>query len=118
MGPDQAEAVDEPPDQKVVGRAVPQAAKAHGDHEVGVFAQPAFAVAAQGNVEVVAQPQGKGDVPAAPEIAQAQGDIGQVEVVRDIEAHEQGHALGQIGIAGKIAVDLHGVGQDADQHGQ
>jgi len=95
---------------------MPQAAQGHGRHQIDVLAGPAFAVAAQGNVEIVAQPQGKGDVPTPPEVPQAERNIRGVEVVRDVEAEEQGQPLGQVGIARKIAIDLHGVGQDAHQH--
>ena len=39
---------------------MPQSAQEHGDDEIGILADFAFAVAAQRDIEIVAQPTGKG----------------------------------------------------------
>src|SRR5579863_9511498 len=66
-------AVDRAPDDEGPVGAMPQAAKQHGGHQVGIGAHAPLAVAAEGYVEVVAQPGAEADVPAAPEVLQALG---------------------------------------------
>ena len=75
-----------------------------GQEEVGEEA--CRAVSAEGYVEVVAQPVGEGDVPAAPEVGGVLRLVGRVEVERQVEAHEKRHADGDIGIAREVGVDL------------
>ncbi len=63
------------PENEVLACAVPQAAKQHNKPEVEVLAGFAFAVAAEGNVNVFAKPGGKGDVLASPEFGDAAGEV-------------------------------------------
>jgi len=62
--------------------AMPQAAYQHGDHNVYISAEFAFAVTAQRDIQVVTQPGGQGDVPPAPEIGKADGGVGVQKVLR------------------------------------
>ena len=62
-------AVQPAPDHEVPARAVPQPAEQHGDHQVAVACALAAAVAAERDVQVVAQPGRQRDVPAPPELA-------------------------------------------------
>src|SRR5690606_16779364 len=64
----QPHAVERSPDDERPGGAVPQAAEQHGDEQVQVGAGRPTAVAAERDVEVVAQPRRQTDVPAAPEL--------------------------------------------------
>src|SRR4051794_7017259 len=64
---DEQAAMIEAPEDEVPGGAVPEAADRHGEHEVAAGFVSAAAVAAEGNVEVIAEPAGKADVPAGPE---------------------------------------------------
>ena len=75
-----------------------------GQEEVGEEA--CRAVAAEGYIEVVAQPVGEGDVPTAPEVGGVLRFVGRVKVERQVEAHEKRHADGDIGIAREVGVDL------------
>ena len=77
-----------PPGDEVPGGAVPEAAERHGQHQVDVGPHPALAVAAERDVEVVAQEARQRHVPAAPEVAEAGGAVGAVEVLREDEAHQ------------------------------
>ena len=112
---DQADAVDAAPHHERPRRAVPQAAEQHREHEVPVRVPAAAAVAAEGDVEVVAQPARQRHVPAAPEVLQAQGDVGRVEVRREADAEEQRDADGDVGVAAEVGVDLERVAVDGEQ---
>src|SRR3546814_4987425 len=65
--------------------AVPQAAQEHREEEVAIGAAHAVAVAAQRDVEVVAQPPRERHVPAAPEVLERQRPVGGVEVLGEPE---------------------------------
>ena len=82
------------------------------DHEVHVGAAAALAVAAQRDVEVVAQPAGQRDVPAPPEVLDGARRVRRVEVLGQLEAEEQGDADGDVAVGAEVAVDLHRVGED------
>ena len=65
---DQEQALVDAPEHERPGRAVPEAAEDHRQHQVAVGPQRAAAAAAQRDVEVVAQPVREADVPAVPEV--------------------------------------------------
>jgi len=92
-------------------RAVPQAADQHGQQQVAVLRELAHAASTHRNVQKITQPEAQGDVPAPPEIDNARGFIGRIEVVRQLHAEEEGHADSHVGIAGKIEIQLEGVCQ-------
>jgi hypothetical protein len=94
---------------------VPEPAEHHRDHEVARLHELAVAVAAERDVEEVAQKARERDVPAPPELAEAQGAIGAVEVLREDEAQEQRDADRDVGVAREVAEDLHGVGVGGEQ---
>ena len=73
------------------------------------------AVAAERDVEVVAQPARQRHVPAPPEVLERQRPVGGVEVLREADAEQQRAADGDVGVAGEVGVDLDGVGVDADE---
>ena len=70
-------------------------------------------VAAQGNVDVVPEPAGQGDVPAPPELRDAAGQVGVVEVLQEREPQHAAHADGHVRIAAEVEVDLQRVGRRA-----
>ena len=94
---------------------MPEAADDHREHQVAVGAALAAAVAAEGDVEVIAEPGREADVPAAPEILRAGREVGQVEIQHQLEAQALGDAPGDVGVAGEVAVDLEGEGVDRQQ---
>jgi hypothetical protein len=111
----EADAVEESPEDERPADAVPEAAEEKHDDGVEVGGTlPAVGVGERG-VDVVAEPVGEGDVPAAPEVGDVDGLVGAVEVVGDGEAEEEAEAHGDVGVAGEVEVDLEGVGVDADQ---
>src|SRR5215469_12713786 len=94
------------PDHEIPARAVPQAAEQHRDHQVAVRLQLAMAIPAQRNVKIIAEPTRERNVPPAPEVGDAGSEIGTAEVYREMEAEQQRHADGHVGIAGKVEEDL------------
>ncbi len=72
------------------------------------------AVAAQRHVQVVPEPPRQADVPAAPEVGHAGGEVRMVEVLHEPEAHDPRHPAGDVGVAGEVAVDLERKGQRAE----
>ena len=72
----------------------------------------ALAVAAQRDIDILAEPAGKGHVPAPPELGDGTGDIGEVEVLGEIKAQHLAHADGHQGVTGKIKVELERIGDD------
>ena len=99
------------PDDERPGGAVPESAQEHGEEQVAVGSPGAVAAPAEGNVEVVAKPGRQADVPATPEVGDAGGEVGMLEVVHEGEAHDPGHPARDVGVAREVAVDLEGEGQ-------
>ena len=109
----QQTAVITAPDDEIPACAVPQAAQQHGQHQIAIRHPAAVAIAAQRDVQIVAQPARERNVPAMPEIGDAEGQVRAAEIDREMKAEQQRHADGHIGIAGKIEEDLHREGEDA-----
>ena len=72
------------------------------------------AVAAHGDVDIVAEEATERDVPAAPKLGDGATDVGVVEVFVEMETQAPSHADGHVGIAGEVKIDLEGEGQNAD----
>ena len=107
----QVSAVQAAPEDEGPRGAVPQAAQEHGDHHVDVTTWAALAAAAERDVQVVLQEPRQGHVPAAPEVDDAGGLVRRVEIDRQRHAENARQSDGHVGIAGKVKVDLKGVGQ-------
>src|SRR5438105_3309214 len=101
-----------PGDEGPVG-PVPEAPEQHGRHERRVGAARAVAIAPERNVEIVAQPRGQRDVPAAPEIREADRRIREAEVVRHGEPETQRRTYRGRRVAGEVAEDLAAEGERA-----
>ena len=111
----QSRAVQSAPKDETHRRAVPQSAQQHRQEQVAVGPDAALAVAAQRDVEVVAQPRRERDVPPPPELGDRRRLVGCVEVFREAEAQQQGDADGHVRIAREVAVDLQRIAVDAHQ---
>ena len=106
---DQPGAVEGTPKHEVPGRSVPQAAEQHGQHEISIGQEHASPIATQGDVEIIAQPGGQTNVPAAPEVGRIDGQVGLGEVERQFEPQEQRHPPAHVGIPRKVEVDLEAI---------
>ena len=111
----QGKAMHAAPDDEIPRSAVPQAAEQHREEQVEVHAQPPLSVAAERDVEIVAQPGGERDVPAPPEVGDAVALVRCAEVGGDFKAHPQGDADGHVRVTREVAVELQGVAVDAEQ---
>ena len=102
------------PHHKSPGRTVPEPAEQHGDCQIDVTQQRAAAIAAERDVEIVAQELRQRHVPAPPEIDDRGRLVGRVEVQRQEDAKHQRDPDRHVGIAGKIEIKLERIGQRAD----
>ena len=73
--------MEESPDDKGPADAVPETAEEKDDDGVDVAGTLPTGGVGEGEVEVVAEPVGEGDVPTAPEVGEVEGAVGAVEVV-------------------------------------
>ena len=108
--------VDSAPDDERPAGAVPEPADEHREHEVAVREERAAAVAAERDVEVVAQPARQRHVPAPPEVRDRRRRVRRVEVLREGEAEEERDPDRDVRVAEEVGVDLDGVRVDPDEH--
>ena len=76
----------------------------------------ALAVAAERDVEVVAEPARERHVPAPPEVLQRDGRVRRREVLRELEPEQKRDADRDVRVAAEVGEDLHRVAVDADEH--
>ena len=103
----------QPPENEIPTGPMPEAGTEPDDENIPHRPPVPLPAAAQGDIQVLPEPGGQGDVPPPPELRDGGGSIGIVKVLREVEAQHLTHADGHIGIAGKIKVDLEAVGRDA-----
>ena len=96
-----------PSDERPVG-AVPKSAHEEDDENVADRFPLADARTTERNVEVVAKPRRKRDVPAPPKLRDVAGEVRRLEVRHELDAKEFGGADGDVAVAGEIPVDLKG----------
>ena len=70
-------------------------------------------VAAQRDIEVIAEPARKGHVPAPPEILNTGGLVRGVEVPRQFNIEKEGTTDGHIAVAGKVEIKLQRIAESA-----
>ena len=79
-----------------------------------------YAVSSEGDIQVVAKPAAERNMPAAPELRYACGDIRIVEIFTKTESENAPQSYRHIGISGKVKIDVQhiccGV-QPIKQHG-
>ena len=93
---------------------MPKAADEHHDDEIDHGARGAVPVAAQRNVEVVAQEGGERDVPALPEIGETDRGIGEAEVILQMEPEAERGADGANGVSREVEKYLSGKREHTD----
>src|SRR5260370_24629714 len=90
-------------------RPVPEPAQKYGQEEVKTPPQRSLAIAAEGDIEVVAKESRERHVPAAPEIDDTGGLVGGIEVERQGDPEQQRHTDRHVAISGEVEVKLEGV---------
>lgn len=103
---DLQQAVNASPYNEGPHRAVPQSGDEHGGQQVGVRANIAFPVAPQADVNVIADPPGQRDVPAAPELLRAPAYVWGFEVIREAHAHHDAEPDGHVRVGREVVVDV------------
>ena len=66
----------------------------------------AASAAAQRNINVIPEPSSKRDMPTTPKLCYIPGEIREIKVTHQIDAKQAGRANGNIGISGKVSIDL------------
>ena len=85
---------------------MPQAGQRPHHQQVADLSGTAAAVAAQGDIDIVAEPGGQAHVPPPPELGDGAGQIRIVEVFGKGEAKHPPQADGHVAVGGKVKVDL------------
>lgn len=85
---------------------MPEATDKKDDKRVAHHLGFAYTAAAQRDVDIVAEPGGERDVPAAPELGNVAAEIGYLEVTHQVDAEEFGAADGNVAIAREVTVNL------------
>ncbi len=109
----QVEPVQRAPCDEGPGGAVPEPAEQHGEEEVAVAPRRAVPVAAERDIEVVAQETRQRHVPAPPEIDDIDGLVWRIEIERQSDSEAARRPDRHVGIAGEIVVELKPVGERA-----
>ena len=89
---------------------VPQAAEQEDHGLIEALPGRAPPPASQGDVQVIPEPEGEGQVPPPPELGDGGGNVGVIEVLRGLKAEQRPQADGHVAVAGEVKVNLQGVG--------
>lgn len=103
------------PEHEFPCRTMPQTTDKHRKEVVEVGAEGAFAVAAKGDIKVIAKPRGERNVPATPEFGKASALIRGIEVDAETETHDQRQTDSHIRVTGEVAIYLHRITEDSHQ---
>ena len=88
--------------------SVPKSAYQHGEKQVHILANLAFAVAAKRNIHIVAKPKRERNVPAAPKFGDVERAEWVVEVHAEVKSHNGTQTNRHIAIAREVGIELHG----------
>lgn len=102
------QSVQTAPGNIMPGSPMPETGEEKNDQNIDVFPYFAVPVSAQRNVQIIPEPTCQGDVPSSPEISYADGHIRGVEIIDQFKAHNPGSTSGDVGVAAKVTIDLHG----------
>ena len=94
---------------------MPQATDQEDDKGVQHHSSFRYTAAAERNIDIVAKPCGKRDVPATPELGDVAAKIRDVEVASQFDAEQLGTADSDVAIAGEVAINLYGEQRGSEQ---
>ena len=103
--------VDRAPENKGPVRSMPQTACQKDDHDIDVGADPALAVAPQGDINVLGEKTGQGHVPSVPEFGDGQCLVGGVKIQGQVDVKHFSDTDGHVAVAAEVEVDLDGICQ-------
>src|SRR4030095_6963911 len=98
---DKVDAVQRAPHDECPCRAMPEPTEQHGDQQIDVAPRTAVSVAAEGDVEVVAEEAREGDVPAMPELDDVLRLVRRVEVDWKANAEQEAGSDRHVRAAGE-----------------
>jgi len=102
------------PDDKRPACAVPQTADKEYDEQIEIMSCFGATVAAERNIEIIAEPGGKADMPSRPEFLNASCAVRTVKVLHKADTHHSRAADGNIRITREVAIDLNGEQNGSD----
>ena len=106
-------AVPDPPQHEGPFGAVPQTGEEKNDPEVQILAWDAHLATTERVVEILAHPPTEGDMPPAPKVGEARRQVWSIKVLRKAKAEHPGESDRHVRVAGKVVIDLCGVGDDS-----
>ena len=101
----------EAPAKEIPSSSMPEARQQPDNKDIAQLLFHSLSIAPQGDIHIVPEPAAQGHMPPPPELRNAGGDIGIVEVFREPEAQKRAQTDGHITVAGKIEIDVQGVAQ-------
>ena len=104
----------EPPHEERPVRAVPETGECEHDVEVAVGLPLAAPVAAERDVEVVAEPSRQRHMPPPPEVRDGRRGVRPIEILGELEAEDAAESDRHVGIPGEVEIELDGVRQRAE----
>lgn len=110
---EQQHEVPEAPAKKRPVRTVPDARERPDNEEIVHPTPPRDPVAAQRDIDIVAEPSAEGDMPPPPELRRAPRDIRIIEVLHEVEPEHASETNRHIAVPGKIKVNLQRIGKRA-----
>lgn len=107
--------MEQPPYHEVQTGAMPHATEQKNDHGIPAFPEGAAPVAAKRDINIVLQKAAKGNMPPSPEFRNGSSLIRRSKILRQVYSEDGSTANGDIGIACKITIDLHGIKEHAKE---
>src|SRR5690606_24008018 len=97
---------------------VPEPAHQKYDKHISELQPPGTSRTAHRNIQVIAKPGRKRNVPASPELGYISGKIGKSEIGHQPETELAGRTNGNIAVPGEVAVDLKSKQYGAQKQGR
>src|ERR1700751_937343 len=85
---------------------MPETAPQKSDGCIAIFIPGPVATLWEGEIEIIAQPTRKRNMPSSPEIDGGASEIGHVEILGQVYADDFRNSDGHVRVAGEIAIDL------------
>ena len=105
----QEQGEEQSPEDERPGGTVPQARQQPDDENIPKPLAPGDPVTSQGDVHIVPEPAAQAHVPPPPEFGDAGGNVGIVEVLREVKPEDAAQADGHVAVAGEVEIEMKNV---------
>ncbi len=95
-----------PPGDKSPVSPMPETTEEEYDKGVADDLRLGATAATQGDIDIIPEPSGQGNVPTTPEFGDIPTEIWNIEIPHQFDSKEFGRSYGYVGIAGEIPVNL------------